>query len=392
MIIERYKKSPRALIMCFADPSGNPRPRRAVELCISQGFDVSAVGFPLKHPFEMSSYFSIPYPSISLHHRILRKLFAVVRSSLPFEDGRLFCEEKLYGFTKVKNSLNGSQFDLLIVEDLHLLPLAFAIKGEAKILFDAREYYPRQNEGEIFFNLFEKKRREQLCRDYMPRCDAVVTVSEGLRREYLKEFGVSAELYRSTPPYADLPVHPVNPNQIRMVYHGAANRNRRLENLIEVVALLDKRFSLDLILVGSPSYQRELRNKAASVKNVKFREPVPFNDILPTICWYDIGFFYYEPTGFNILHSLPNKFFEYIQARLMLAIGPSPDMADLVKAYGCGVVADSFSVNEMARILNSLTASDVNRFKVQSDRAARDLCFEEEKKVLLCVIDKIMNQ
>jgi hypothetical protein len=71
----------------------------------------------------------------------------------------------------------------------------------------------------------------------------------------LKEFGVDAEVYRSTPLYVDHPVHPTDPERIRMVYHGAANRNRRIENLIEIVSLLDDRFSLDLILTGNLRYQ-----------------------------------------------------------------------------------------------------------------------------------------
>jgi len=175
-----------------------------------------------------------------------------------------------------------------------------------------------------------------------------------------------------------------------MVYHGAANRNRRIENLIDVVLLLDDRFSLDLILVGNPRYQQELRRKAAGMKRINFVEPVVFEEIIPTIAKYDIGFFYCEPVTFNLANCLPNKFFEYIQARLMIAIGPSPDMAEIVHEYKCGIVAEEFSVHSMAKALNALTADDIDEYKRNSDKAARELCFEKESGKLVSILKKLV--
>jgi len=382
----------KVLVMCLADPSGNPRPRRVIELCHALGFAVSVMGYPLTRPFSLRKHFILPSPSPRLIRKILRRLWGTVETFFPFEKWRLFCEAQRFGLTEAKNSVRGEQFDLLIVEDLQLLPPAFEIKGNGKILFDAREYYPRQNEGELWFDLFERQRRIQLCRDYVTRCDAVVTVSEGLRREYRKEFAISAMIYRSTPAYAVFPVHQTTPENIRMIYHGVANRNRRLENLIEVVSMLDERFSLDLILTGNPRYQQELRRKAASMERVSFPAPVPFEEIIPTIGKYDIGFFYYEPTGFNIAHCLPNKFFEYIQARLMIAIGPSPDMAELKNEYRCGVVAEEFSIQSMAKALNSLSAAKIDEYKQGSDKAARELCFEKERDKMISILNKLLGK
>lgn len=381
----------KVLVMCLADPSGDPRPLRATELCVSLGFDVSVMGYPARKPLSVCTCFSLPSPSPRLFRKVARRLWGMAGALLPFEQGRIFCEKKRFGLTEAKTKLCGQSFDLLIVEDPQLLPFAFEIKRKGKILFDAREYYPRQNEGELWFDLFERRRRTQLCRDYLTRCDAVVTVSEGLRREFLNEFGVDAKVYRSTPSYVDFPFHPTDPDNIRMIYHGAANRNRRLENLIDIFSCLDERFSLDLILTRNPGYQQELRQKAAPMKRVAFPEPVPFEEIIPTIGKYDIGFFYCEPTGFNVKHCLPNKLFEFIQARLMIAIGPSPDMTELVKEYGCGVVSKEFSIQSMARTLNSLSVEDIDRHKQRSDRAARELCFEKESEKMAALLDRMLK-
>lgn len=387
--MHNYKK--RVLVMCLDDPSTNPRPLRAIELCRSQGYSVSAMGYPPCKELDVDDFFPLPVPSLSLAGKIRRKLYSLAGALSPFEALKLFWEGLRYETSTAGALLQGKAFDATIVEDLFLLPLAQSLGNCGKVLFDAREYYPRQNEGELWFDLFDGPRRKQLCSRYMTRCDAVVTVSEGLRREYLKKFGVATELYRSTPPYFDLPVRRTGPKRIRMVYHGAANRNRRLENLIKVASLLDDRFSLDLVLAGNPRYRQELMRKATGMARIGFPEPISFDKVVPAIAEYDIGFFYYEPTGFNIAHCLPNKFFEYIQARLMIAIGPSPDMAELVNQYGCGVVAEEFSIQSMAKALNSLTAEDIDGRKRNSDRAARELCFEKESEKMIAILDRLMG-
>lgn len=381
------QKDVKVLIMCLADPSGNPRPFRAIELCKSMKFNVSVLSYPLQKELNMDSYYPLSFPQTKISHKIARRIYGFIASVIPYPLVQTFVENRRFGIYNVKKMFKEKRFDLIIVEDLFLLPLAFDIKKRAKILFDAREYYPRQNEGNLWFNLIEKPRRVQLCEKFLSKCDSIITVSNGLKREYEKEFDIKSNVIRSTPPYIDLTPCQVEKSKIRMIYHGAANRNRKIENLIEVFKRLDNRYEMDLILVGNQRYQEELKRVAKGLPKVRFKEPVPFSQIIPTIKDYDIGFFYYEPINFNIRNCLPNKFFEYIQARLMIAIGPSPDMADLVHKYNCGVVAESFSIEAMAEALNALDFEDINEAKKNSDVAARDLCFEIEQlklKEILC--------
>ena len=69
--------------------------------------------------------------------------------------------------------------------------------------------------------------------------------------------------------------------------------------------------------------------------------------------------------------ALPNKFFEFIQARLAIAIVPSPEMARLTREFDCGVVAEDFSSLSLARALTGLTAQGIDWMKRGADRAAR---------------------
>ncbi len=386
-------KNKKVLIACIADPSGNPRPRRAIELCCSLGMSVAVLGLPCQQnmPFSLTAFFELIPPSFSIFAKIIRRVWGICTIFCPFERGKIFFEKIRFGLSNVRKEIFQKNFDLIIVENIQLLPVIFEIRGSAKILFDAREFYTREFEGNWWFDRFEKPRRVQLCKNYMPRCDAVVTVSEGLRDAFASDFGIKASVYRSTPDYVNLTPQPTNTDYIRMIYHGAAHRDRQIEKLIEIAECLDSRYSLTLMLVGNHSYQKELQQLASKTNRVIFRPPVPFEEIIPAIHQYDIGFLYYSSTAFNVYHCLPNKFFEYIQARLMLAIGPSPDMAQLIRQYGCGVVAEEFTVKSMAMALNALTAEDIDQGKQNAHQAAKELCFEKEKEHLIKVMVEIFS-
>jgi hypothetical protein len=105
---------------------------------------------------------------------------------------------------------------------------------------------------------------------------------------------------------------------------------------------------------------------------------------------YEIGMFLLEPTNFNYLHALPNKFFEFIQARLAIAIGPSPEMARLVKEHDLGVVAQDFKPQSLANALRVLTPEKVAQFKQNAHRAADVLCWEHERTKLLNEIQRLL--
>lgn len=286
-------------------------------------------------------------------------------------------------------SLPDGPYDLVIVEDIGLLPAAFRAAAGSPVLFDAREYYPRQDDTNLWFKFLDRSHRVLLCRSYMTQCAAVVTVSPGIAAEYKREFGVDAQLVRSVPAYVEAQLTPANPHSIRMVHHGVANDNRKLEQMIEVMSLLDKRFSLDFYLTGNPEYISALQLAAEGDVRIRFRDAIPFEQIVSTLNGYDIGIFFVPPTTFNLKYCLPNKLFEFIQARLAVAISPTPDMADLVREYGCGLVAADFEPASMATALNALTPEAVTAYKRASDKAARELCFEVEGRKLAVLIERL---
>jgi len=273
--------------------------------------------------------------------------------------------------------LRGKTFSAIVANDINALPLALRLAANGKVLFDAHEYSPREFEESWVWGFFFKQYCEHLCRTCLPRVTSMITVSPGIADEYRRIYGVDVEVVANAAPYCELAPALVEDDRIRLVHHGAASPLRKLESIIELMNLLDERFVLDLILVPlSNGYLEHLRKLAQGNPRIRFREPVPLSEIPKSTNCYDVGISLLPATNFNNRHALPNKFFEFIQARLAVATGPFPEMSAIVKRYDCGIVADSFDVQSLAEKLKALTADRITHYKRQADIAARELCFE----------------
>jgi hypothetical protein len=241
------------------------------------------------------------------------------------------------------------------------------------------------------FRLLEAGYRKAVFNHMLEKCDAVATVSYGLVDALQQDYGIKAHLIRSMPTYEDKHVVPVDKNVIRIVHHGSANADRLLGETIKLVEKLEKRFTLDLYLVGNSDDILKLKQMAGNNPAIRFHEPVTFDRLIGTLNQYDIGIFFWEPTTFNIKYCLPNKLFEFIQARLMIISTPLPDISRLVNEHQCGLILPSFDIDGSVKVINSLTVPEVVEAKKASDTAASILCFQEEKKVLRPILYSLTN-
>jgi glycosyltransferase involved in cell wall biosynthesis len=149
---------------------------------------------------------------------------------------------------------------------------------------------------------------------------------------------------------------------------------------------LDDRFELNLMLVGDTDYIASLKQLAASHSNVNFLPPIGTKEIASFTNQFDVGIYSLPPTNFNNEHALPNKFFEYIQARLAIVIAPSPEMVRLVKQYELGVVAEDFSPRGMAHAIRGLTVEQIDQFKANASKHAYELSAEKNRELFMELI------
>lgn len=373
------------LILTASNPALNPRPRRMID-ALRGYYELYAMGIGSG---EIEGVQTFSFPSYTKRTRLqeLKLYFDVL---LQKWDRLIWTKNRL----EIVPFLQNRDFDFIICFDLPLLPITLKYKKNAKVIFDAQEYFPLWLTSSLRWKILFQRFNHYLCKTYLPQCDEVLSVSPSFVQRYAKEYGISPHLYLSLPYYYDIPPKPCSKESIKMLYHGSLSSNRGIDEIVKLMELLPSHFSLDLILVGG---EREYREKILSLitqaqkkgANISLLPPVPFSEIIPFGSGYDIGLYFMPPNTYNLLATIPNKFFEYIGSSLALAITPNIDLVPIVKEWGLGVVSEDFSIESMAKALMGLSIEQINSYKLASHKAHQTLNNEANQKLILSLLSSL---
>lgn len=289
--------------------------------------------------------------------------------------------------------LSVGSYDIVLANEVDAVPLALSLKPAGGVHADLHEYHSRMKEELPLWNRRIRPYVEWLCRRYVSRADSWTTVSDGIAAEYQREFGFHPIVVTNATPYRDLdPTRAHVP--LRFVHSGAALRARHLEATVE--AFLDARSdaTLDLYLTpNDPVYLDEIRSQAdRSGGRVRVRDAVPYESLIDTLHGYDLGIHVLPPVNFNHRWALPNKVFDYVQARLGIVVGPSPEMARMVQELGLGVVTAGFESPDITQTIDRLTASEVDGMKSSADAHAAELAADAEVRKWRDAIDALASR
>jgi glycosyltransferase involved in cell wall biosynthesis len=372
------------LIISFSNLSSDPRVNRQIRF-LKKNYKIIALGL------ESPNLEQVQYLPIIVSYG---NWFQKIKSAL-----KLLCKQyESYYWNQPHiidccNKLSHLKADLIIANDIDSLPLALKAANSAKVIFDAHEYAPKEFEDRLSFKLFFQKYKTYLCNTYIPRVNGMMTVCQGIANTYEKDTGVKPVVITNAPNYENIQPQLLNDtnDKISLIHHGGAIKSRKIENMIEMMDYLDERFELNFMLVeASSEYLHQLKKLAANKKNIHFLTPVPMLEISRYTNQFDVGVFLLEPTNFNYFYALPNKFFEFIQARLAVAIAPSPEMAKIVKEYDCGIVADNFKPESLAKALMKLDRQKINYYKQQSHKIAKLFSAEQNQQRLLNLVAEVL--
>ncbi|MCH5314020.1 MAG: capsular biosynthesis protein [Helicobacter sp.] len=314
-------------------------------------------------------------------------------------------------------------YDVIICHDVLLLPVLFAgleqselqkankenpkrqnmsqshegggIRQKTKVVFDAREFYPLQNTSSLRWRLLFKKFNTYLCATYAPKADVMFSVSPMFCEMYEREFGLKAHLLMSLKPFYNLSPRPIDSQCVKILYHGALNQNRDIDKVIELCRYLDERFCIDFIFTGGEgAFAQKIHSRIHALqmqgKKIRLLSPVALEQIVPFGNAYDIGLLYIPPHNHNLLLTLPNKFFEYIQSRLALLIPPIPSLMPFVKQYDNAIIARDFAITSLAKALSKLDSAQIMRYKEHSNKAAAKLHFSHNIRLVRDRVAKLL--
>ena len=368
------------LILSFSPIANDARVLKQVRH-FTRDFDVTTCGYG-EAPDGVSEHIRIPdgLSSRDLYGRFITlRLYALAYW-------------RLGAVAWCRRTLGRGGFDVVLANDVETVPLALWLRPRRGVHADLHEYSPRLHEDKPAWARRIRPFYEWLCRRYVARAASWTTVSAGLSRQYEEDFSFRPELAINAAPYAALEPTPVAA-PIRIVHSGACLRDRDLMGHIEAMALTTKPVTLDFYLTkNDPRYFDELAARAREVPGVRVHDPVPYDELISTLAAYDVGVFVLPPVNFSKKWALPNKLFDYVQARLAVLTGPSPEMVDYVTTYSLGVVTGDFSAQALAEAIDALTPESVSAFKQNAHAAARALSAQTQTEIWDAAIRRIAGE
>ncbi len=308
--------------------------------------------------------------------------YSTKRFRLWFKKGPLFYTEyniRLYLF------LLFSQFDLLLSNDLDTLAanfLASKVKNKP-LVYDSHEYFTEVPE---LVNRPQVKRIwEWLEENMLPRIKYAYTVCKSIANIYHEKYGVSFRVVRNLP-LSYFPQTSANENNIekRIIYQGAINIGRGLEQAILAMKYLG---NAKLIIVGDGDIKTKLENlvkQESLTDKVEFKGRLPLEDLAELTSTTHLGLSIEEDLGLNYRYTLPNKLFDYIQARVPVLVTNLPEMAAIVNQYKIGEITESLEPEILAQKIDDALHNAVKRkiWLKNLPLAANELVWEKEEMIV----------
>jgi glycosyltransferase involved in cell wall biosynthesis len=271
--------------------------------------------------------------------------------------------------------------------------LASVIK-KRPVVYDSHEYFTELPElvgRKTIRNIW--KGIENLI---LPKIKYCYTVSDSIAADFNRNYGIAMKVVRNLPiRINELPSDDSlkKTNEKLVIYQGALNMGRGLEMAIAAMKHLN---NCRLIIAGSGYLEGELKMLAESLdlhNKVQFFGMIRPDILVKYTVQADLGISLEENTGLNYFYALPNKLFDYIQARIPVLVSDMPEMSSIVKKYNIGKSIQTNDPLELAATMNEMLFSFNLReiWKQNLEKAANELCWENEESKLVEIYKSVIK-
>lgn len=325
----------------------------------------------------------------------------------PFEQRRLRCwarRGKLFYLEfnlRLLIFLLFRRMDAICAVDLDTIMPAWlgARLGRRRFLYDAHELFTEVPE------VVERPKTQRIWqrveRFAVPRVDAAYTVCESLKNYFEEKYKIPFGVVRN------LPFAQVESAEMRrtwsaqnydnqpfiLLYQGALNMGRGLEEILEALPLLPD--FVHLWLAGEGDESANLRAKAAKLalgERVKFWGYVQPRDLRGLTLQCHAGLNLLQNKGLNYYYSLANKFFDYAQALRPSLNMAFPEYIKLTQEYGVGLLLPDLQPTTIVKAVGELLeASTYARLQSACEKARADWTWEREEERLLEIYARVFG-
>ena len=344
---------------------------------VNMGFDVLLVGRKLPDSPELEP-----------------RNYATKRMRLLFTKGPLFYAE--YN-KRLLLFLLTHKFDLLVANDLDtLLANYLASKQKSKpLVYDSHEYFTEVPELQ---GRKAKKVWERIEARIFPKLKDIITVNKSIAALYEKKYGKELKVVRNIPfrrsnveqvTKADLGL---DEHQRIIILQGAGiNVDRGAEEAVLAMKLIENAV---LLIVGGGDVLELLKQMVLEhslEQKVRFIPRQSIDKLYAYTALADVGLSLDKDTNLNYRFSLPNKVFDYIQCGTPVLASDLPEVKNIIQSYDVGLILKEHSPESIAKSLELMLNADFKKtHKAQLEKAAEELVWENEEKVLKEVYSKYL--
>jgi hypothetical protein len=376
------------LVADLTDVRINLRPKRHIDFLVEDGHEIDVISLAPSgaNPETKVRYFQIPGSRRTFSRPWWVRLISskLLPPDHKWGEGSLAYRQAMFG----ESGIEEVEYDLCLVENISLLPGLLQLKKIRKFIVDVREYHPGQNEQSIIWRLWRSPEARRIYRHQLPEVDGVITVSKGIQNLLLSKWGVNSCVALSAPNQNAISPVTVPSRPMRLVHHGVAARKRGVDFVIDAIGGMSSA-TLTLFLVGRKMDIEYLVNRASQYENIEIREAVHPTKIVESMSEFDIGLAFFPLNNLNLVHSMPNKFFEYITAGTPPLVASGTDMAGFVEESSFGFTTEYSSEKSLRAFIESITPEDLisqRRFLTETQERISPRI---QKAVLISLVDDV---
>ena len=384
----------RVLVVKRADLEFDVRLQR-IATALAADLDVTIAGI---HEWEETSLAQkiVPdfnYAPLSLPLRVIRKIRREVIYKLQDPDDFESRFQSDRWISKMAEVIKAGNYDLVIACDIDAISAACSANSDSILVGDMHEHAPTELANQPGWLEAVGVYKEWMCKEFLPQTNVNFTVSDSLAERFARDFSIpKLEVYRNVVPFSPRIREFNGQAPIHFVHHGIAAKIRRLEEHASLANELGEPYSVTMMLKPVDTiYYNTLNTISTVIPNFHMVPPVKPGAIVNSLLKYDAGIYLLKPETEQLRVTLPNKFFEFVQARLPIFSAGMPEVDALIRKYEIGLPLGSFEGREAAKVILENRNLDWAQMHKNLDLAAHDLSLEIEIKSFKLKIQGLLS-
>jgi len=282
-----------------------------------------------------------------------------------------------------------AKYDIVHCNDfLPMIAVAMmkALNPSLKVVYDSHEY-ARERKGLDAVQKLAVKTLEPLVIKF---ADQVMTVSDSIAAEYERLYNLKGvHTILNTPHRHNLTQSNILRDNLKIptsktifLYQGGLIDGRGIHLLLRAFEELQDTSAV-IVFMGYGPFESEVVRASLLNSNVYYQKSVPYDKLVDYTSSADYGLLSVENVCLSYYYCMPNKLFEYIQARIPIITTNLPDCRGVVETEELGLVIPEFTPKSFASTIKKALETDPGKFSVALEVAAQKYHWQNEEKKLL---------